>query len=74
MKILVGKHRQVTIPKILCDRLGIKAGSALDFQEIKGTLIITKLAPGDDPIQRMYGCLGTGRSTDRLLAELRDKF
>ena len=73
MKAVVGERGQATIPKVLRDRLGIKAGTLLDFQEIGGKLIVAKVARNDDPVGRVYGCLGTGLSTDTLLAELRGK-
>ena len=73
MKAVVGERGQATIPKVLRDRLGIKAGTLLDFQEIGGKLIVAKVPSNDDLVGRVYGCLGTGLSTDTLLAELRAK-
>lgn len=73
MKTVVGERGQATIPKALRDRLGIRAGTLLDFQEVGGKLIVAKVARDDDPVGSVYGCLGTGLSTDALLAELRGK-
>ncbi len=73
MKAVVGERGQATIPKVLRDRLGIKAGTLLDFKEVGGKLVVAKVPRDNDPVKRVYGCLGTGRNTDALLAELRGK-
>lgn len=71
MKAKVAERGQVTIPKPLRERLGIKPGTVLDFQESEGQLIAVKAA-STDPIDQVYGCLRLGRSTDELMQELRD--
>jgi AbrB family looped-hinge helix DNA binding protein len=70
MKATVAERGQVTIPKPLRDKLGIKAGMKLDFHEQNGKLVAVK-APAADPVRKVYGCLGTGIETDKVLAELR---
>ena len=42
MKAVVSEKGQVTIPKQLRDRLGIKPGEVLEFNEDGGRLIETK--------------------------------
>lgn len=70
MKGTVSEKGQVTIPKRLRDRLGIRAGEVLDFEEEKGRLVATKVTPRD-PVDAVYGVLDLGRSTDDLMADLR---
>lgn len=70
MKSRVSEKGQVTIPKHLRDRLGIRPGAVLDFQEQKGRLVATKVS-ARDPVDAVYGVLKLNRPTDELLEELR---
>ncbi len=71
MKAVVSEKGQVTIPKALRDRLGIRPGEVLDFEAERGRLVARKRL-AEDPVDAVYGILDTGASTDVLLAELRD--
>ena len=70
MKATVSEKGQVTIPKRLRDRLGIRSGEVLEFTEERGRLVAVK-AQAEDPIESVYGILETGRSTDEVMEELR---
>ena len=70
MKSIVSEKGQVTIPKPLRDRLGLRSGQILDFHEERGRLVATKVAL-EDPVGRVYGVLKLGRSTDSLLRTVR---
>jgi antitoxin PrlF len=70
MKAVVSEKGQVTIPKPLRDRLGIRPGQVLEFRDDRGRLIATK-APTKDPLASVYGILESRRSTDELIEELR---
>jgi antitoxin PrlF len=70
MDAVVSEKGQVTIPKALRDRLGIRPGEVLRFVEDRGRLIAVK-AVTRDPVDEVYGILGLDRSTDELLGELR---
>ncbi len=59
------------IPKQLRDRLGVKPGAGLEFDEEHGYLVARRLWQCD-PIDRVYGMLDLGSSTDDALEELRD--
>lgn len=70
MNARVSEKGQVTIPKPLRDRLGIKPGEVLDFDEAGGQLIARK-AESRDPVDALYGTLELPVRTDELLDELR---
>lgn len=67
---VVSEKGQVTIPKPLRDRLGIRPGQVLDFREERGTLVATKVG-AEDPVASVYGALELDRPADALIAELR---
>lgn len=71
-KACVTERGQVTIPKQLRDRLGIKPGSVLEFSEERGRLIAIKAA-GIDSVAEVLGCLGKRLNTDVVMAQLRGR-
>jgi AbrB family looped-hinge helix DNA binding protein len=70
MKATVGERGQVTIPKALRDRLGIRPGQMLEFEAEDGRLVARKASPSD-PIDAVYGIFGTGRRVDTLIDKTR---
>ena len=72
MKARVAERGQVTIPKRLRERLGVRQGTVLDFTEEGGRLIATK-ADTTDPVDQVFGCLARGFDTDAFMAEIRGK-
>lgn len=72
MKTIMSEKGQVTIPKKLRDRMGIRPGQVLDFQEKKGRLVITKASP-EDPVEGVYGIIQLNRSTDDIVTLLRGR-
>ncbi len=71
MRAIVSEKGQVTIPKPLRDRLGIRSGEVLEFTEDQGRLVAVKAPQAQDPIGSVYGILKTGRRTDDVIEELR---
>jgi AbrB family looped-hinge helix DNA binding protein len=69
MKAIVAERGQVTIPKPLRDRLGIRPGTALEFDARDGMLVARKAQT--DPVSQVFGCLGGTRDTDRFIRKLR---
>lgn len=70
MKTVVSEKGQVTIPKALRERLGIRPGMVLDFEEQAGSLVATKVV-ATGGVDAVYGILRTHRSTDEMLRSLR---
>jgi antitoxin PrlF len=73
MKAIVSEKGQVTIPKQLRERLGIRPGQVLDFDEENGRLVAVKTA-ATDSIDSVYGILALGRSTNAVMRELRGDY
>ncbi len=72
MKSAVSEKGQVTIPKRLRDRLGIKHGQLLDFFEESGRLVAVKKSMADS-LDEVYGILKIRFSSDRLIERLRGR-
>ncbi|MGD0075554.1 MAG: AbrB/MazE/SpoVT family DNA-binding domain-containing protein [Candidatus Binataceae bacterium] len=73
MKSRVAERGQITIPKRLRERLGVKPGTVLEFSEEHGRLIASK-SGGADPVSEVYGCLGKKKiDTDAVMARLRGR-
>jgi antitoxin PrlF len=72
MKARVAERGQVTIPKRLRDKLGVRPGTILEFRAERGRLIAVK-ADAVDPVSKVLGCLGKKIDVDALMAELRGR-
>jgi len=57
MKATVSEKGQVTIPKKLRERLGIRRGQVLEFEGRDGLLIGRKAGAPDDPVAAVTGIL-----------------
>jgi len=71
MKTVVSEKGQITIPKPLRVRLGIRKGQVLEVREERGRLVMCKEKPRRDAVDELYGILKLGRSTDAIIEELR---
>ncbi len=71
MKTTVSEKGQVTIPKPLRVRLGIRVGEILEVKEERGRLVMSKQARTHDAVDKLYGTLKLGRSTDEIMEQLR---
>lgn len=71
MKTTVSEKGQITIPKRLRDRLGLRPGTVIDFEETEGRLIGRKLVPADQ-LDDLYGTLPLPPGgTDAFIREIR---
>ena len=70
MKAVVAERGQVTIPKRLRERLGIRPGTVLEFHEEADRLVAEK-AEAAGALDRWYGRLGQKRRTDDVIRALR---
>lgn len=70
MTTKVSKKGQITIPKTLRTRLGIRPGQMLEVREDHGRLVISKVV-AKDPIESVVGILKLEKSTDELIEDIR---
>jgi AbrB family looped-hinge helix DNA binding protein len=70
MKSRLGERGQLTIPKALRERLGLRHGQLMEIREERGQLIVTKTVE-TDPLDRVYGILETDLTTDQMIREMR---
>lgn len=69
MKSVVAERGQVTIPKSLRDKLGIRPGTELEFSARDGALVARKAET--DPVSKVFGCLGERIDTDKYINSIR---
>ncbi len=72
MKATVSEKGQVTIPKALRTKLGIRPGAVLDFEADRGRLIARK-APQQDVLDDVYGTLKMDESVDDFIERIRGR-
>lgn len=73
LKAVVAERGQITIPKLLRDKLGIVPGTEISFKLQNGKIILTKEF-AHDPVAAVYGCLKKTvpyKSTDDYINEIR---
>lgn len=71
MKAVVAERGQVTIPKALREKLGIRPGTTLVFDAANGTLVARKAET--DPVSAVFGCLRPRADTDRFVVKIRGR-
>ena len=69
MKAIVAERGQVTIPKALRDKLGIRQGTTLDFEASNGTLVARKVET--DSVSSVFGYLGKPLDSDKFIRKIR---
>ena len=70
MNSRVTERGQVTIPKELRERLGIRPGQIVEFTEEDGRLLLRRRVD-EHPVDRVYGILASDRTSDEVMEELR---
>ena len=70
LRATVSEKGQLVIPKPLRDKLGLRAGQKVEIEEESGRLVVRKVV-SQDPVDRAYGVLRSGRSVKTIMKELR---
>jgi AbrB family looped-hinge helix DNA binding protein len=71
MTSTVSSKGQVTVPKGVRDRLGLRTGTIVEFEITGAGVLLRKGHKGMRPVDRVRGILGRSRSTDDLINEMR---
>lgn len=71
MRSTLSSKGQVTIPVAIRARLGLKAGTPVEFEVQGDVAVIRKRQAGEHPIDRGWRHLELGKPVDRILDELR---
>jgi AbrB family looped-hinge helix DNA binding protein len=71
MKSVISSKGQITVPVEIRSRLGLQPGTVVTFEITKKGALLRKGGSGAHPVDQLYGILGSKRTTDDLLDELR---
>ena len=69
----VGERGQVTIPKMIRDRYGLRKGMKLEFDVTPEGILIRRKDAEQDPVWEVFGALRKGIDVDQFIRELRDE-
>lgn len=72
MKAIVSEKGQVTIPKAIRDRMGLRKGQALEFGTQDGKIVVTKVVERDR-LESVVGIIDLPGGTDRYIEKIRGK-
>lgn len=72
MTSTISSKGQITVPKAVRDKLGLRAGARVDFELTRGGVMLRKGQRGvQRPVDRVLGILKRESSTDSLIADMR---
>ncbi|MDO8835788.1 MAG: AbrB/MazE/SpoVT family DNA-binding domain-containing protein [Vicinamibacterales bacterium] len=71
MTSTVSSKGQVTVPKDVRDRLGLRTGTVVEFEMTGAGVLLRKGHKGIRPVDRVRGILARSRSTDDLIDAMR---
>jgi AbrB family looped-hinge helix DNA binding protein len=72
MKTVVSERGQISVPKVIRDRLALKPGTELEMEVVVGGLMVRKKAARSG-WKDVFGALGKAGRSDRIVEELRGK-
>ena len=70
MKSRIGERGQVTIPKSMRNRLGLRSGEEVEFEEHEDFLVVRK-ADSRDALERLRGLVSDRVAVDEYLESTR---
>ena len=73
VRVRISERGQITIPKRLRDRFGMNHNVEVEMTATPDGLLIQKRTAAKHPVERVYGILGGGGSTDDYLEEVRGR-
>jgi AbrB family looped-hinge helix DNA binding protein len=71
MKSTMSSKGQLTVPIELREKLGLEAGTVIQFELRDGAIFMRKGTQAHHPVDELFGHLHIGRPVDDLLDEMR---
>lgn len=71
MKSTISSKGQLTVPVDLREKLGLAAGTVVQFELREGGLFLRKGSLEDHPVDRLFGRIKLAKPVDQLLDEMR---
>lgn len=71
MKSTMSSKGQLTVPIELREKLGLEAGTVIQFELRDGAIFMRKGTRDQHPVDELFGILHPGRPVDDLLDEMR---
>jgi antitoxin PrlF len=71
MRSTVSSKGQITLPAAIRTRLGLGAGTPVEFEVRDSEVVLRKGVRGEHPVDRIFGRLQLGKAVDALLDEMR---
>jgi antitoxin PrlF len=71
MTSTISSKGQITVPKGVRDRLGLRTGTTVEFELTDNGVLLRKGHKGIRPVDKVRGILDRGRSTDAIVDEMR---
>ena len=71
MESTISARGQVTVPKQLRDKLGLRPGTVVEFELRDDGVLLKKGVRGSHPVDQVFGILKTRKPVDSVLDEMR---
>jgi antitoxin PrlF len=71
MKSTMSSKGQLTVPIELREKLGLDAGTVIEFQYRDGAIFMRKGTRASHPVDRLFGSLHLGKPVDEILDDMR---
>jgi AbrB family looped-hinge helix DNA binding protein len=71
IKSTMSSKGQLTVPIELREKLGLEAGTVIQFELRDGAIFMRKGTLNDHPVDRVFGILDLGKPVDEILDEMR---
>jgi AbrB family looped-hinge helix DNA binding protein len=71
MKSTISSKGQVTVPSVVRERLGLVAGTCVEFELRDEGVLVRKSVKGVHPVDRVFGSVRSGKRVDALIDQMR---
>jgi antitoxin PrlF len=71
MKSTMSSKGQLTVPMELREKLGLTAGTVVQFELRDGAVLLRKGSHEGHPVDRLFGSLSLGKPVDEILDQMR---